>query len=371
MRYGFTTGSAAAAAAKAAAFMLLSGKEKTTVEIMTPKGILYNAKINNICLKENEASCSVTKDGGDDPDITDGMEIYAEVSFSDSDETEIKGGKGIGTVTKPGLDQPVGEAAINHVPRAMIRAAVSEVAEIFDHKGGFTVTISAPAGEELAAKTFNPKLGIEGGISIIGTSGIVEPMSSDALIETIRLELKQKRALGDENVIVAPGNYGQDYIKEHLGYDIDKSVKCSNFIGITIDMAAELGFKKFFMIGHIGKLIKLSGGIMNTHSKEGDCRMELMSAFALKAGADRETALKLLEQVSTEAAVGVLKEKNVLKETMELVMESIAFHMQKRAGCQMKTECLVFDNINGELGRTKGVNEWFTLQAREAGQKTL
>ena len=219
MRYGFTTGSAAAAAAKAAAFMLLSGKEKTTVEIMTPKGILYNAKINNICLKENEASCSVTKDGGDDPDITYGMEIYAEVSFSDSDETEIKGGKGIGTVTKPGLDQPVGEAAINHVPRAMIRAAVSEVAEIFDHKGGFTVTISAPEGEELAAKTFNPKLGIEGGISIIGTSGIVEPMSSDALIETIRLELKQKRALGDENVIVAPGNYGQDYIKEHLGYD--------------------------------------------------------------------------------------------------------------------------------------------------------
>lgn len=182
----------------------------------------------------------------------------------------IDGGDGVGRVTKPGLDQPVGNAAINHVPREMIEKEVREVCELLDFKGTLDITISVPKGNELAERTFNPRLGIVGGISILGTSGIVEPMSSQALIDTIRVELRQRYSLGYDYVAVAPGNYGLDFMKESYGYDLDRSVKCSNFIGETIDMAADMGFKRMLLTGHIGKLIKVAGGIMNTHSREAD-----------------------------------------------------------------------------------------------------
>ena len=315
MRYGFTTGSCAAAAAKAAAYMLLTGREKTEITIETPKGIPYTAQIRNICRKEQEVSCAVEKDGGDDPDITTGALICAKVSFAEITDRKareepgrkngtghapeqaqvvIDGGIGVGRVTKPGLDQPVGNAAINHVPREMIEREVLQVCQVLDYCGSLSVEISVPEGEHLAERTFNPRLGITGGISILGTSGIVEPMSSRALLETIRVELNQKRAMGYSIVAVSPGNYGLDYMKRTYGYDLDKSVKCSNFIGDTIDMAVENGFEAMLLTGHIGKLIKVAGGIMNTHSQEGDCRMELITSSALSAGADADTARQIL-----------------------------------------------------------------------------
>ncbi|MBO5525093.1 MAG: cobalamin biosynthesis protein CbiD [Roseburia sp.] len=352
MRYGFTTGSCAAAAAKAAAYMLLMGREKTEISIDTPKGIPYHAKVTDICRREKSVSCAVIKDGGDDPDITTGAHIAAEVSFSELSGITIAGGRGVGVVTKPGLDQPVGNAAINRVPRAMIEKEVTEVCRFADYKGGLFVEISVPEGEALAEQTFNPRLGIVGGISILGTSGIVEPMSSQALLDTIRVELRQKYAEGQRIVAVSPGNYGLEYMKRTYGYDLDRSVKCSNFIGQTIDMAAECGFETMLLTGHIGKLIKVSGGIMNTHSKEGDCRMELLAAAALKAGADRETLLSLLEAVATEEAVRILKEKNLCEKTMELVMEKIMFYLQKRAGGKMKIACMMYANEFGELGKS-------------------
>lgn len=282
MRYGFTTGSCAAAASKAAAYMLLTGKAKNKITIQTPKGIAYTADITDIKRSENEVSCAVIKDGGDDPDVTTGAYIYASVRILHSDTSalckkkqdlviiNIDGGDGVGRVTKPGLDQPVGNAAINHVPREMIEKEVREVCELLDFKGTLDITISVPKGNELAERTFNPRLGIVGGISILGTSGIVEPMSSQALIDTIRVELRQRYSLGYDYVAVAPGNYGLDFMKESYGYDLDRSVKCSNFIGETIDMAADMGFKRMLLTGHIGKLIKVAGGIMNTHSREAD-----------------------------------------------------------------------------------------------------
>ena len=250
MRYGFTTGSCAAAASKAAAYMLLTGKAKNKITIQTPKGIAYTADITDIKRSENEVSCAVIKDGGDDPDVTTGAYIYASVRILHSDTSalckkkqdlviiNIDGGDGVGRVTKPGLDQPVGNAAINHVPREMIEKEVREVCELLDFKGTLDITISVPKGKALAEKTFNPRLGIVGGISILGTSGIVEPMSSQALIDTIRVELRQRYSFGYDYVAVAPGNYGLDFMKESYGYDLDRSVKCSNFIGETIDMAA-------------------------------------------------------------------------------------------------------------------------------------
>nr|MCR4901484.1 cobalt-precorrin-5B (C(1))-methyltransferase CbiD [Butyrivibrio sp.] len=317
MRKGFTTGSCAAAASKAAAYMLLTGKEKSNIEIETPAGIMFKASVTDIKRSKEEVSCAVIKDGGDDPDVTTGSHIVSRVRISKaSDENVlskdasvcITAGKGVGRVTKPGLDQPVGNAAINHVPRQMIAKEVLEVCKVLDFNGELTVEISVPEGEELAGKTFNPRLGIEGGISILGTTGIVEPMSNKALIDTIRVELNQQKALGQSIARVAPGNYGQNFMKERYGYDLDSSVKCSNFIGETLDMACEMGFDALLLTGHIGKLIKVAGGIMNTHSHEADSRMEILSGCFLRAMGDADTARKILECVNTEEALHIIDE---------------------------------------------------------------
>ena len=377
MRYGFTTGSCAAAAAKAAAYMLLSGRQKNTITIETPKGIPYTADVLEITRGEKAVQCAVRKDGGDDPDITNGALIYAEVSLTDHTRMQatdtrihIDGGIGVGRVTKPGLDQPVGNAAINHVPREMIAKEVLEVCDLMDYKGNLQVIISVPEGEAIAKQTFNPRLGIVGGISILGTSGIVEPMSNQALLDTIRVELNQRRAEGFDYIAVAPGNYGLDFMKKAYGYDLDKSVKCSNFIGVTIDMAVECGFTRMLLTGHIGKLIKVAGGIMNTHSKEADCRMELLSAFAIHEGAGADVAAKILDCVATEDAVRLLREAGKQQEVMDYAMERIMFYLNKRAGGRMQIDCIMYDNTFGELAKSKEADRWFTLLERDAEPQT-
>lgn len=370
MRYGFTTGSCAAAAAAAACYMLLTGRKKEEMTILTPKGISYTAKLVDISINKSSAVCAIVKDGGDDPDITTGAHIVAEVAFLpkeslqkeslQKDKTDaaqqiiIRGGKGVGRVTKPGLDQPVGEAAINHVPREMIEKEVRRICALFDYNGKLQVTISVPEGEEIAQKTFNPRLGITGGISILGTSGIVEPMSSQALLDTIQVELRQQKAMGQQMIAVTPGNYGLDFMKEAFAYDLDKSVKCSNFIGNTIDMAAETGFCGMLLTGHIGKLVKVSGGIMNTHSKEGDCRMELLAAAALKSGGSKTQALEILEAVTTEEGIRLLQEGGNLQKTMQILMEKIMFYLQKRAAGRLQIECMMYANGYGLLAESSG-----------------
>ena len=385
MRYGFTTGSCAAAAAKAAAYMLLTGQRKTEIAIETPKGIIYNAKILDITSGENEVSCAVEKDGGDDPDITTGILVYAKVAYVDvKDEYVdvkeegyeipnvqriiIEGGSGVGRVTRPGLDQPIGNAAINHVPREMIKKEVLEVCRTMDYNGSLRVEISAPEGEKLCERTFNPKLGIVGGISILGTSGIVEPMSSQALLDTILLQLRQRRESGFDYVAISPGNYGLDFMKKAYGYDLEKSVKCSNFIGATIDMAVELGFKKMLITGHIGKMIKVAGGIMNTHSKEADCRMELLAAFSVKEQVDYPQVEKILKCVTTQEAILILKESGKLQRIMDKVAERICYYMEGRSEGRMKIDCILYANEFGELAKSKGAEEWFTLLGQEQAQ---
>ena len=369
MRYGFTTGSCAAAAAKAAAYMLLTGKEKKEITIETPKGIPYHAKICDPVRGETKVSCAVQKDGGDDPDVTTGALIYAAVSFQDGRNAEdqsghtpepviaIDGGDGVGRVTRPGLDQPVGNAAINHVPREMIEREVREVCAAADFHGALAVEISVPGGGELAKSTFNPRLGIVGGISILGTSGIVEPMSAQALLDTIQVELRQHRALGEQFIAVSPGNYGLDFMKRTYDYDLDRSVKCSNFIGQTIDMAVECGFTRMLMTGHIGKLIKVSGGIMNTHSREADCRMELLAAAALMEDVDADLAKKILGYVTTEEALAFLKDAGKLETVMHRVMEKICFYLNKRAAGKMEIACILYSNEFGELAASEHAHE--------------
>lgn len=375
MRYGFTTGSCAAAASKAAAYMLLAGKEKTEITIRTPKGILYTAKVLEIDRKETEVCCAVEKDGGEDPDITTGILIYARVFYGRErlgkrvkTQVLIDGGIGVGRVTKPGLDQPVGSAAINHVPREMITKEVLEVCQFFDYQGILQVEIFVPEGERLAGETLNPKLGIVGGISILGTSGTVEPMSNQALLQTIRVQLNQRKVQGYNYVVISPGNYGQNFIKRTYGYDLDKSIKCSNFIGDTMDMAVELDFQKVLLIGHIGKLIKVAGGIMNTHSKEGDCRMELITAFAVKFGVGTDYVCRIMEAVATEEAVKVLGESGKQKEVMDYIIERICYYLNKRTKGKLQIDCIIYANEFGELAKSREAEKWFTLLAQEQGQ---
>ena len=373
MRHGFTTGSCAAAASKAAAYMLLTGHRKNQITIETPGGISYTAEIIDIHIGEHCASCAVVKDGGDDPDVTTGMKIYSKVSLTEEADGKcavlhIDGGEGVGRVTRPGLDQPLGNAAINHVPRAMIAKEVSEVCALLDYRGGLDIVISVPGGEALAARTFNPRLGIVGGISILGTSGIVEPMSSQALLDTIRVELNQRRAEGYDSVAVTPGNYGRDYMKRRYGYDLNRSVKCSNFIGQTIDMAAELGFQRILLTGHIGKLIKVAGGIMNTHSREADARMELLAAFALRCQVPAECARRILDCLNTEEALALLQESGKLQEVMDYAMERICFYLDKRAGQRLEIACIMYSSEFGELARSREAEKWFILLEQEAAQ---
>ena len=350
MRYGFTTGSCAAAAAKAAAYMLLTGNVKQQITIQTPKGIPYTAEIEQMKRSECQVSCAVRKDGGDDPDITTGTLVYATVTYAK--QWSIDGGIGVGLVTKPGLDQPVGNAAINRVPREMIQKEVQEICRLADYEGNLKITISVPDGERLAASTFNPRLGIVGGISIIGTSGIVEPMSSQALLETIRVELRQKRVQGALIAAVSPGNYGLDFMKNTYDYDLERSVKCSNFIGDTIDMAAELGFEKLLLTGHIGKLIKVSGGMLNTHSREGDCRMELLAAFAVLEGVGIAAVREILACVTTEEAVRILNTEQKSEAVLNHAMDKIMFYLNKRAAGKLEIECIVYANEYGTLAKS-------------------
>lgn len=418
MREGYTTGSCAAAAAKAAAYMLFTKEKTETVRITVPRGDVFYAQILDISLREDSVKCAVKKDAGDDPDVTDGLLIYAEVRRREdgdaggksdrpdladgsadktgecsadgsadtpgecrADDVEINstnamgggkgaisirilGGEGVGRVTKGGLDQKIGEYAINSVPRQMIKEAVSgayeeasAAADLRDfYLSGIDVIISVPGGEEAAKRTFNERLGIVGGISIIGTSGIVEPMSRKAVIDTIRLELGQYHDMYGDSVVISPGNYGQRFLMDEYGFDIDKAVKCSNFIGETIESCVDIGFKNVLICGHVGKLIKLGAGIMNTHSHEADARMEVLSAAGIRLGLDNEMLNRILDANTTTEALGIIDEDSSvnIKQIMSLVMERIMYYLDMKCRNRIKCECMVYCDGYGLLAASYG-----------------
>lgn len=356
LRCGHTTGSCATAAAKAAVSMLLSKKSISEVSIVTPKGTVLNLPVLDVNISESSASCAVKKDGGDDIDATHGALVYAEVTLIDKG-IEVDGGKGVGRVTKKGLDQPVGNAAINSVPRQTIIQAVKEACSFQGYEGGIRVIISVPEGEMIAEKTFNPRLGIVGGISIIGTSGIVEPMSQEALVETIRTEMKMRLANGSAVILAVPGNYGEDFSQTICSVPAEQIVKCSNFIGETIDSAVEFGAEGLLFISNIGKFVKVAGGIMNTHSRNADSRMEILTAHAALAGADNDTLVKIMGCVMTEDALDVLNEKNLLQPVMKSITEKINFYLNNRSKGQITTGAIIFSSNHGMLGETENAGE--------------
>lgn len=361
MRFGYTTGTCAAAASKAAAQMLLSGEEIREIPFLTPKGILLNLEILHIEKGEDFVSCAVRKDAGDDPDMTDGLEIFSIVKKIRDSKIVLDGGPGVGRVTKKGLEQPVGNAAINKVPRSMILKAVEDVCSEYDYEGGLEIIISVPKGEEAARKTFNPRLGIQGGISILGTSGIVEPMSESALIKTIEVEMRQRIENGSRFLLVTPGNYGSAYLKEHMDLPLEEAMKCSNYVGETIDMAVSMGVEGILFVSHIGKFIKVAAGIMNTHSRCADARAEVLAANAMRAGISAKTALDILNTVTTDEALVLIEREGKLQDTIKEVTDRISYYLHHRAYDRMKLGAVIFSNEFGYLGETKKAGELMVL----------
>ena len=295
--------------------------------------------------------------------------MFVTLSVSDRPGIAVCGGVGVGRITKPGLQMPVGEAAINLVPRRMIREQIEQVRQSYPQweSVGLRALVEIPQGVQLAAKTYNPRLGIEGGISVLGTSGIVEPMSEQALTDSIRLELSILQKQGHRCVLITPGNYGKAFLSGEtiggksdfhaLAQMADRAVKCSNFVGDTLDMCVQQGFSHALLVGHIGKFSKLAAGVMNTHSRYADARLEVFTAHAALAGADRLTLQQLMSSVTTDEAIACLDKAGIRQPVLRSILQKIQDHVQARAGETMKTGVILFSNVYGYLGETDGCRE--------------
>ncbi len=349
LKSGYTTGTCSAAAAKASALMLLSGHNVESIDVRIPKdNIVLNIQIHDIKRTNEWVRCSVIKDAGDDPDVTNGIKIFA-TCLKTKSKIAIEGGEGIGIVTRKGLKVSIGKHAINKVPYKNIEDNVFMVCNEFNYKGGIKVIISCPEGREIAKKTMNERLGIIGGISILGTSGIVEPMSEKALIDTIKVEMDMKISEGKDFLYLTFGNYGRDFAKNHLGLNADDFIKCSNFIGDALDYAVYKGVKKILLIGHAGKMVKLAGGIMNTHSKVADCRMEIIAAHCGAIGIDKTIINKIMSAITTDEALLIMKDENISEKVWEKIGEKIKYHIDERVKKKIKIDFIVFTEEYGIL----------------------
>lgn len=334
LRCGYTTGSTATAAAKAAAYMLFNDVDLDYIDIDTPKGIELNIKINSIEREENYVKVSVIKDSGDDIDATEGIEIFAKAEIS-KEKFELTGGIGVGIVTKEGLAIKPGEYAINPVPRKMIK---KEVLSITPENLGVKISISVPEGVKVAEKTFNPRLGIVGGISIIGTTGIVYPMSEDALKESIKVEIAQK-SINNKRLVITFGNMGERCAKS-LGFKEEEIIIASNFIGFAIESCIVAKVKEIVLVGHIGKISKVAYGCFNTHSRVNDVRLEVIALELALLGYDIELVKEVLNQKTSEGAVDFLGEG--YEELYRVIGRKIVERMRRYSYDELKCDAVVY-----------------------------
>lgn len=386
-RRGYTTGSCATAVSKAAVYMLLTNERIDTVNIDTPKGIYLSIPVVSSEIKKNEDTgeiysiCSVEKDGGDDIDATNGIEIFAKATWVYEEEIDkseknfsfegdgfcVFSGDGVGIITKKGLSVEPGRPAINPVPQKMIAKEVESVLKasgenVLNDKNGLDnrkkvikITIFIPKGEEVANKTFNPRLGIVGGISIIGTSGIVEPMSDDGWKKSLSIELNMKKELGMDKIILVPGNHGESFISDRIGEN-SSIVRTSNFLGYMLMEAKRMGFKKILLAGHIGKFIKLSAGIFNTHSKVADARNEILIANLALMGASTELVRKIDSCLTTEEATDIVYE-NGFGEVFDIICEKCKKRAEMHVDNEIEIEVFIFKMDKTVLGKSKNAEE--------------
>ena len=384
-RRGYTTGSCATAVSKAAVYMILTNEKIDTVNIDTPKGIYLSIPVVSSEIKKNEDTgetysiCSVQKDGGDDIDATNGIEIFAKATWVYEDEIDkseknfsfegdgfcVFSGDGVGIITKKGLSIEPGRPAINPVPQKMIAKEVESVLKASEEsilknnsnerKRIIKITIFIPKGEEVSNKTFNPRLGIVGGISIIGTSGIVEPMSDDGWKKSLSIELNMKKELGMDKIILVPGNHGESFISDRIGEN-SSVVRTSNFLGYMLMEAKRMGFKKILLAGHIGKFIKLSAGIFNTHSKVADARNEILIANLALMGASTELARKIDYCLTTEEATDIVYE-NGFGEVFDIICEKCKKRAEMHVDNEIEIEVFIFKMDKTVLGKSKNAEE--------------
>lgn len=343
LRKGYTTGTCAAAAAQAAAYLLVTGEMPAHVEVELPQGRHITLPLARCEHTAEGAMAAVTKDGGDDPDITSGLDICAEVRLTEDGAITIAGGQGVGTVTLSGLKVPVGEPAINPTPRAMIE---QNLRRVLPEGKGARVVIAAPGGEEIAKRTFNPRLGIIGGISILGSTGIVNPMSEDALKQSLKVELSVlvHRLPPGVPVIFAFGNYGLDFLNSR-GIAEENVLKISNYLGFMLDAAREMGVKRLLLCGHLGKLVKVSGGIFHTHSHVADARLEILTAYAALCGGDVPLLRRIYAAKTTSAAVTEIDAAG-LADVYRLVAENAARRTETYTYNEMTVGALLFGDAN-------------------------
>lgn len=360
LRYGVTTGSCAAAAAKAAMLALL-GQPVQQVRIVTPKGWPVLLDIVDCRAEGGGMLCSVRKDAGDDPDVTHGMLVEAYCRLLDTPGVEVDGGPGVGRVTQKGLSIAPGLAAINPVPRRMI---AEEVAELLPPGKGARVEIRLPQGAELAQKTFNPRLGIVGGLSILGTSGIVEPMSDEAIRQSLALEVNVAAEAGRRKLILTPGNHGLSMAaalglpSERLGQHPAESassdrpaiIKIGNYLGFMLDQCLARGMTDVLLIGHIGKLVRLAGGVFDSYSKVADARIEILAANLAWLGASQPVIQQLFDCLTTEAALDVIAEHGYGEALYPLLCQKAEQRAMQRVNDELRVGVLIFSLDQRVLG---------------------
>jgi len=346
LRSGYTTGSCATAAAKAAAIGLCKGNIPDEVEIDTPAGIKLKLRIYHKQLSADEAACAVQKDAGDDPDVTNGCYVHAKVKRNDTQTIEIDGGEGVGRVTKPGLQVPVGHAAINPVPRRMIEGAVKEV---IGNGCGLKIVISVPDGKALGEKTFNPKLGILGGISIIGTTGIVRPMSEDAFKTSLLCGLDIAQGIGYETVVLVPGSLGERSFLNLFDIPKDRVIQISNFIGFMLDAAGQRNFKRVILAGHPGKLAKLLRGDFQTHSAVSKPANDILIGIIEQQVQNRDQVSGVGGQKTEtrlpNAILNHLKEVSTIEGIVELLKEYKYLSIMDEVAEKVETKVLEFYRV--------------------------
>ncbi|MHC4357798.1 MAG: cobalt-precorrin-5B (C(1))-methyltransferase CbiD [Planctomycetota bacterium] len=357
--YGFTTGTCAAGAAKAAAQALTQtagkGPVPDSVTVPTPSGITATLDILEKEFKAGLfAQCAVRKDAGDDPDVTHGCLIFARVETCPETGVFIYGGEGVGRVTKPGLRIPPGEAAINPVPRKMIRDSVSD---FMGRNAGFKVTISVPEGTQIAEKTFNPRLGILGGISIIGTSGIVRPMSLESHKTSLVCALDVAKAMGHKTIVLVPGNLGENAFKRAFKVPSEQVVQISNYLGFMLTEARKSGFSRILLAGHPGKLAKFLRGDLDTHSMKSSPAMDVVLSVLEENGLEQDVIESVKDSTTVEGIIRGLRRRNHLS-----MMGDIADRIEDKAkdflGPAVDTGVVLFDMEMDVISISRGGTDW-------------